>query len=159
MIFSTRHMISSFNMPKRHPVALAIALLSTAVLAQPAANTTSADVLDGKSAFETGGQATIGPRPYNSFLERLSSPVEKIKIDVAADNILADGVSTTDVKLQLLDSKGQALKGDIEVTIEVNGGARILIPGRLTSESGVDRSDVDRITPGVQAKAVNGNLT
>ena len=159
MIFSTRHMISSFNMPKRHPVALAIALLSTAVLAQPAASTTSADVLDGKGAFETGGQATIGPRPYNSFLERLSSPVEKIKIDVAADNILADGVSTTDVKLQLLDSKGQALKGDIEVTIEVNGGARILIPGRLTSESGVDRSDVDRITPGVQAKAVNGNLT
>lgn len=141
------------------PVALAIALLSGFAIAQPAANTTSADVPDAKSLFETGGQATIGTRPFNSFLERISSSVDKIKVIVAADNILADGISGTDVNVQLLDSKGQLLVGEQEVTIEVNGGARILLPGRLTSESGADRGDVDRITPGVQAKVKDGTLS
>ncbi len=141
---------------KNTPIAIAIALMQSLALAQPAANTTSADVADAKSLFETGGQANIGPRPFSSFLERLSSPVEKISIQVAADNILADGITGTDVKVQLLDAKGQTLKGEIEVTIEVNGGARILLPNRLTSESGADRGDVDRITPGVQAKAKDG---
>ena len=141
------------------PVALAIALLSGFAIAQPAANTTSADVPDAKSLFETGGQATIGTRPFNSFLERISSSVGKIKVIVAADNILADGISGTDVNVQLLDAKGQLLVGEQEVTIEVNGGARILLPGRLTSESGADRGDVDRITPGVQAKVKDGTLS
>ena len=144
---------------QRTPVALAITLLQGLALAQPAANTSSADVPEAKSLFETGGQAGIGPRPFNSFLERLSSPVEKIRIDVAADNLPADGVSGTEVKVQLLDAKGQVLKGEQEVTIEVNGGARILLPKRLTSESGVDRGDVDRITPGVQTKSVDGNVS
>jgi hypothetical protein len=141
------------------PVAFAVALMSGIVLAQPAVNTTSADVVEAKSLFETGGQASIGPRPFNSFLERISSPVEKIKVNVAADNILADGVSGTDVNVQLLDAKGLVLKGEQEVTIEVNGGARILLPNRLTSESGADRGDVDRITSGVQAKVKDGILS
>ena len=145
------------------PVALAIALLPLASWAQPAPATntaaTSADVLDAKSLFETGGQADIGPRPFNSFLARLSSPVEKIKLETARDNLPADGVSSNDILLQLLDSKGQAIKGEQLVTIEVNGGARILLPGRLTSESGADRGDIDRVTPGVQAKVVDGLLT
>ncbi len=144
---------------QRTPVAIAIALMYSLASAQPAQNTTSADVLESKSPFETGGQAGIGPRPFTSFFERLSSPVEKIKIAVAADNLPADGVSSTEVKVQLLDAKGQPLKGEQEITIEVNGGARIAIAGRLTTESGADRSDVDRITPGVQAKVVDGNLT
>lgn len=143
---------------RRTPVAVAVALVHGLVLAQPAANTTSADVPEAKSPFETGGQAGIGPRPFNSFLERLSSPVEKIKINVAADNLPADGVSGTEVQVQLLDIKGQALKGEQEITIEVNGGARILLPGKLTSESGADRGDIDRITPGVQAKSKDGVL-
>ncbi len=145
------------------PIALAIALLPLASWAQPAPATrvaaTSADVLDAKSLFETGGQADIGPRPFNSFLARLSSPVEVIKLQTAKDNLPADGVSSNDIRLQLLDSKGQAIKGEQLVTIEVNGGARILLPGRLTSESGADRGDIDRITPGVQAKVVDGLLT
>ncbi len=144
---------------KRTPVALAVVMMHTFALAQPAANTTSADVPEAKSLFETGGQAGIGPRPFTSFLERLSSPVDKIKVSASADNLPADGVSGTEVKVQLLDAKGQLLKGEQEITVEVNGGARILLPGRLTSESGADRGDVDRITPGVQAKVVDGNLT
>ncbi len=159
MMLCTSLLISQKILLKRTPIVVAIALMHGLVIAQPAANTTSADKTDAKSLFDTGGQAGIAPRPFNSFLERLSSPVEKIGIDVAADNILADGVTSTDVKIQLLDIKGQAIKGDVEVTIEVNGGARILLAGRLTSESGADRGDVDRITPGVQAKAKDGALS
>jgi hypothetical protein len=145
------------------PIALAIALLPLSAWAQPASATktaaSSADVPEAKSMFETGGQADIGPRPFNSFLARLASPVEKIKLDSAKDNLPADGVGSNDIRLQLLDSKGQVLKGEQLVTIEVNGGARILLPGRLTSESGADRGDIDRITPGVQAKVIDGLLT
>jgi hypothetical protein len=143
---------------KHTPISFAIALTYGFAIAQPAANTTSADVLESKSLFETGGQPGIGPRPFSSFLERLSSPVDKITVDVASNNILADGVSGTDVKVQLFDVKGQALAVDAEVTIEVSGGARVLLPARLTSESGVDRGDIDRITPGVQAVVKNGVL-
>ncbi len=145
------------------PVALAIAMLPAIAWAQPAPATntaaTSADVLDAKSLFETGGQADIGPRPFNSFLSRLASPVDKIKLESPADNLPADGVGNTDIRLQLLGSNGQPLQGEQLVTIEVNGGARILLPGRLTSESGADRGDVDRITPGIQAKVANGILS
>ena len=150
------------------PVALAIAMLPALAWAQPlpannapATNTaaTSADVLDGKSLFETGGQADIGSRPFNSFLARLASPVDKIQLETPADNLPADGVSTTEIRLQLLGGNGQPVQGEQLVTIEVNGGARIVLPGRLTSESGADRGDIDRVTPGVQAKVVNGLLT
>ncbi len=145
------------------PIALAIALLPFSAWAQPAPTTrtaaTSADVPDAKSLFETGGQADIGPRPFNSFLARFASPVEKINLATSADNLPADGVSSADIRLQLLDGKGQAIKGEQFVTIEVNGGARILLPGRLTSESGADRGDIDRITPGVQAKVIDGVLS
>jgi hypothetical protein len=145
------------------PIALAIAVMPTLVWAQaaPAMNSaaTSADVLDAKSLFETGGQADIGSRPFNSFLSRLASPVDQIKLQSTADNLPADGVNSTEIKLQLLGSNGQPVQAEQSVTIEVNGGARILLPGRLTSESGADRGDVDRISPGVQAKVVNGILT
>jgi hypothetical protein len=145
------------------PIALAIALLSMSAWAQPAPATTtaatSADVPDAKSLFETGGQADIGSRPFNSFLSRLASPVEKIQLAAAADNLPADGVGSTDIRLQLLDNKGQPVKGEQLITIEVNGGARILLPGRLTSESGADRGDIDRVTPGVQAKVMDGILS
>jgi hypothetical protein len=143
----------------RTPIALAIVLLPGLLWAQPAPNTTSADVPEAKSLFETGGQPGIGPRPYTSFLERLSSPVEKINIKIAADNLLADGVTGTDILVNLLDAKGQPLQDDVDVTIEVNGGARILLPGRLTSEAGPDRGDIDRIQPGTQAKVKAGALT
>ena len=143
---------------RRTPVAIAIAVLQGVVLAQPAANTTSADASDAKSLFEAGGQAGIAPRPFTSFLDRLSSPVEKITINVAGDNLPADGVQGTDVSIRLVDAKGLPVQPDVDVTIEVDGGARILLPGRLTSESGADRGDIDRIQPGVQAIAKAGAL-
>ena len=143
---------------RRTPVALAVLLIQGFALAQPALNTTSADVPEAKSLFETGGQQGIGPRPFTSFLERLSSPVEKIAVKVEGENLPADGVSATNVQLQLLGKDGQRMTADADVTIEVDGGARVLLPGRMTSESGADRGDIDRITPGVQQTVKNGVL-
>ncbi len=143
---------------RRTPVALAILLIQGFALAQPALNTTSADVPEAKSLFETGGQQGIGPRPFASFLERLSSPVEKIAIKVEGENLPADGVSATNVQLQLFGKDGQRLTADADVTIEIDGGARVLLPARMTSESGADRGDIDRITPGVQQTVKNGVL-
>lgn len=144
----------------RHtPVALAVVLLQTVAWAQPAANTTSADLPEAKSLFETGGQQGIGPRPFSSFFERLASPVNKIELKVSGENLPADGITAAEVQLRLLDEKGRNISGDIEVTIEVDGGARILLPGRLTSESGADRGDVDRIAPGIQHLVKNGALS
>ena len=142
----------------RTPVALAIVLMHGLVLAQPALNTTSADLPEAKSLFETGGQQGIGPRPFSSFLDRLSSPVDKIALQVEGDNLPADGVTATSVQLRLLGKDGQPVAADVEVTVEVDGGARILMPGRLTSESGADRVDIDRITPGIQQTVKNGSL-
>ena len=92
---------------RKTPVAFAIALLHSLALAQPANNTTSADLPEAKSLFETGGQQGIGPRPFSSFLERLASPVNKIEVKVIGENLAADGITATQVELRLLDSKGQ----------------------------------------------------
>lgn len=140
------------------PVALAATLLATAALAQPAQTTTSADGVEPTSTWVAGGQRTVGPRPFTSFLERLSTPVEQITIDVAGDNLPADGVGFTDVRVSLLDASGQPLAGDVEVTLEVGGGARVVLPGRNTPESAADRGDIDRITPGVQTTVSGGVL-
>ena len=143
---------------RRTPIAVAVILMHGLALAQPAANTTSADVPEAKTLFETAGQQGIGPRPFTSFLDRLSSPVSKIGLKVDGENLPADGVSATDVQLRLFDKDGQRITVDVDVTIEVDGGARVLMPGRLTSESGADRGDIDRITPGIQQTVKNGEL-
>lgn len=143
---------------QKTPVAIAATLLSTAALAQVAAQTTSADVPDADSVFETAGQAGIGPRPFTSFLQRLSSPVESIDVKVAGDNLPADGVGGTDVVVTLKDRDGRTVVGELDVTLEVDGGARILLPGRKTSESAADKGDIDRIAPGIQTLVAGGVL-
>ena len=140
----------------RTPVAMAIVLMHGLALAQPALNTTSADLPEARSLFETGGQQGIGPRPFSSFLDRLSSPVDKIGLQVDGENLPADGVTATNVQVRLLGKDGQPIASDVEITVEVDGGARVLMPGRLTSESGADRGDIDRITPGTQQTVKNG---
>lgn len=143
---------------RRTPVAVAVVLMHGLALSQPALNTTSADVPEARTLFETGGQQGMGPRPFSSFLERVSSPVDKISLKIDGENMPADGVTATEVQLRLFDKDGLRIAADVEVTIEVDGGARILLPGRLTSESGADRGDIDRVTPGIQQIVRNGAL-
>ena len=143
---------------RRTPIGVAVMLMHGFVLAQPALNTTSADLPESKTLFETGGQQGIGPRPFSSFLDRLTSPVSKISLKVDGENLPADGIAATDVQLRLLDKDGQRITADTDVTIEVDGGARVLLPGRLTSESGADRGDIDRVTPGIQYTVKKGAL-
>lgn len=146
-------------MARRAPVAVAaLALLHGLAIAQPALNTTSADTPGGRHLFETSGQESIGPRPFTSFLQRLASPVEKISIRVAGDNLQADGLTPTDVQVQLLDREGRRVQGEIDITIEVDSGARVLLPGRGSSESGADRADINRIQPGIQYVVKDGAL-
>lgn len=141
---------------QKTPVAIAATLLTTAALAQVADHTTSADAPEANSSFETSGQSGIGPRPFTSFLRRLASPVESIDVKVAGDNLPADGVGSTEVVITLKDKSGQLVAGDVDVTVEVDGGARILLPGRTTPELAADRGDVDRIAPGIQTLSANG---
>ena len=148
-------------MARRAPVAAAaMALLHGIAAAQqpPAPNTTSADVPEARSLFQTGGQGALGRVRSPSFLDRLSSPVDKIAVKVAGDNLAADGISGTDVQVRLLDRDGQRVRADVDVTIEVDGGARILLPGRATSETGANRGDIDRIQPGIQYTVKDGVL-
>jgi hypothetical protein len=68
----------------------------------------------------------------------------------------ADGQSVISFKVQALRKDGSLMQSSAGViTIEVDG-ARVRIPGRLTSEAGADAADIDRITPGVQIRLVNG---
>ena len=143
---------------QKTPVAIAATLLTTAALAQVADHTTSADAPEASSAFDTSGQASIGTRPFTSFLQRLASPVESIDVKVAGDNLPADGVGGTEVLVTLKDKNGRAVTGEVDVTVEVDGGARILLPGRRTPESAADRGDIDRIAPGIQSIAANSVL-
>ena len=143
---------------RRTPIAIAVILIHGFALAQPASNTTSADIPEAKTLLEAGAQQGIGPRPFTSFLDRLSSPVSKIELKINGENLPADGVSATDVQLRLFDKDSLRITADVDVTIEVDGGARVLMPNRLTTESGADRGDIDRITPGIQQTVKNGVL-
>ena len=93
---------------QKTPVAIAATLLTTAALAQVADHTTSADAPEASSAFDTSGQASIGTRPFTSFLQRLASPVESIDVKVAGDNLPADGVGGTDVLVTLKGGQSHA---------------------------------------------------
>ena len=140
------------------PVVLAIGMLPLGLNAQVADGTTSADVVGRASAFDTGGQATVGPRPFTSFMERISSPVAKIAVKIPGDNLPADGVSETEVFVDLQGAGGLALKEDVDLTIEVDGGARIVLPGAVESEGKGRTGDIDKVQPGYQATAKSGQL-
>lgn len=125
-------------------------------LSPVAPNTTSADAPVNAGVFETDGQPGIGPRPFTSFVQRIASPVDRIEIEGARDNQPADGLSAQTVRVRLLDGNRMPLSGRREVTLEVDGGARIQLPGRRTDETGPGRGDADRLSPGVQVETTNG---
>lgn len=136
------------------PLAAAMALIQGMAWGQGATSAESPFRSDASAA----GQPGIAPRSFTSFVERLSSPVDKILVDVADNNLPADGLGTTEVRVQLQDAKGQAVKQEVQVTIEVNADARVVLPGQTHSQSAADRGDVDRIEPGTQTWVRGGEL-
>ena len=140
------------------PIALLVTFVLPPAVAQVSQSHSSAVQSDGTPLFLAEGQAGIAPKPFTSFLERLASPASKILIRVAGDNLPADGVSGTDVVVELLDAKGVVLTQDVELTIEVDGGARVIHSAPAMSDSGAGMRDIDRIQPGIQALAKQGKL-
>lgn len=140
------------------PLVLAMGLMPLVLHAQVAGSTTSADVLGGTSAFDLGGQSTIGPRPFTSFMDRISSPVSRVSVTLPSDNLPADGVSETEVLVRIEGAGGSAIRDDVELTIEVDGGARIVLPGFAESQGKGRTGDIDKVQPGYQVTAKNGEL-
>jgi hypothetical protein len=110
-------------------------------------------------AFEPPVPPGAGLTAANSNLPlpRTSSmaQVRTIEVSLPRNNIPADGQTSTPVTIRLLDGDGQPLKGLALASVEFSGG-RVRVPGRLTDESGPDRGDVDRVTPGVQIEVADG---
>lgn len=145
------------QMARLSPLAAALTCLSWPVLAQVAGHAPRSEAMNAGSAVAQDGQVNIGPRPFTSFLERLSSPVAGIVLRrVGADDLRADGLSATRIELELRDDKGDLLAGNHEVTIEVDGGARVRLPGTAPSLGGGVSGDIDRIQPGVQMTVRDG---
>ncbi len=111
-----------------------------------------------RSSLPSKGGATSAPPSYLSLRDRVRSPVNELRLSASSKSLPADGQSAIEVDVDLLGANGQRLTQDITVTLEVTGGARILVPRRLTSESQADASDVDRIVPATQLRTSTGKL-
>ena len=85
----------------------------------------------------------------------VNANVAKLTVEVEKDDLPADGQSTNEITIRLFDKTGAPLKGDALITVEHSAG-RILIPGARTDELSPGRLDVDKTTPGIQVKVVNG---
>jgi hypothetical protein len=127
------------------------ALLLSAALLWPA--------LAGAQAFEPPVRPGEGLTAANSNLPlpraSSSNQARTIELSLPRNNIPADGQTSTPVTIRLLDAEGKPLQGLAVATVEFSGG-RVRVPGRLTDETGPDRGDVDRVTPGVQVEVNDG---
>ena len=88
----------------------------------------------------------------------VNANVARLTVEVEKDDLPADGQTTNDITIRLFDKAGAPLKGEALITVEHSAG-RILIPGAQTDELGPGRRDVDKVTPGMQIKVVNGVAT
>jgi hypothetical protein len=86
-----------------------------------------------------------------------SAAVADVMVQLARSVFVADGVTRVPVRVELRDARGQRLSGRVPVTIE--SGARVLLDGAATDETGPGALDADRVTPGVQFEAVDGRAT
>ena len=87
-----------------------------------------------------------------------NSAVSKIAVDVMRTGAAADGHSPSHVVVHVVGADGKPLLGVSYVTLEVSGMARIQLPGADTDDLGAKAGDLDRATPGTQAKVVDGVL-
>jgi hypothetical protein len=116
-------------------------------------------VFVGAQVYEPVVPAGAGLTPANSNLP-LPRAVEGvvtrlIELSVPRNDIPADGQTSTAITVRLIDADGKPVSGLTVATVEFSGG-RVRVPGRLTDESGPDRGDLDRVTPGVQIELTDG---
>ncbi len=137
------------------PVATACAIvcstLSSAVWAQTAYQSLQPNPL---SAQQTTAPSVL--RDSVSGIDYgVNAQIARVVVEVEKDGLPADGQSTNQVTVRLFDKNGAPLQGEALITIEHSAG-RVLIPGAKTDELGPGRLDVDKVTPGVQLKVING---
>lgn len=152
---------STFPTLRFSPITTACALVCGALAGFVQAQTTSSafrPVVPGviNSTQTTPSSAlrgAIGGVDYS-----VNAKVGKLTVEVEKDDLPADGQSTNEITIRLFDKAGAPLQGEALITVEHSAG-RILIPGASTDELGPGRRDVDKVTPGVQVKVVNGVAT
>jgi hypothetical protein len=88
----------------------------------------------------------------------VNADVARLTVEVEKDDLPADGQSTNGITIRLFDKSGAPLKGEALITVEHSAG-RILISGASTDELGPGRRDIDKVTPGVQLKVIDGVAT
>lgn len=81
--------------------------------------------------------------------------VDNVVVEVAGNDLPADGQTPVTVRVQLLGADGRPLAGERFATVEHSGG-RVLLPGASTDEMGPGGLDADRATAGVQLPVRDG---
>jgi len=85
----------------------------------------------------------------------VNADIDRLVVEVAANNRPADGQSATPITVSALAADGTPIKGKRFATVEVSGG-RIRVPGAGTDALGPGRLDLDRATAGTQVVLVDG---
>lgn len=84
-----------------------------------------------------------------------NAAVARVVVEVDRDAVPADGQSTVQLTVRLLDAQGRPLSGAAFVTVEHSGG-RLKLDGARTDEFGPRALDADRAVPGVQIPVKDG---
>jgi len=130
---------------------IALALLASPVLAAEGQRFTPV-LGEGRPLFPQSPATTDAPPALDIAGNR---DVDNVVVEVAADDLPADGQTATRVRVRLLGVDGQPLRGERFATIEHSAG-RVLLEGASTDESGPGRRDADRATAGIQLKVIDG---
>ncbi|NRT55202.1 hypothetical protein [Sphaerotilus uruguayifluvii] len=85
-----------------------------------------------------------------------NAEVGRLSVEVRGAGAPADGVTPVQVTVQVFDRDGLPMRRPVLVTIELKGGARLLLPGASTEEGGAGRRDADRAVPGTQLRVNDG---
>jgi hypothetical protein len=109
-------------------------------------------------AMVSGTSAPIAVATIGEIDLSKNALVARVAVEVEKDGLPADGVGNNSITVKLFDAKDKPILVPIIITIETSAG-RILLPGAKTDEMGPGRVDLDRATPGMQLKIVNGSGT
>ncbi len=137
----------------RHALAFGIALALVGGATAATAPQRFTPVLGEGAALYPQSPASTGTPPR--AIDAAQGDIDNLVVEVAGNDLPADGQTATTVRVRLLGADGQPLRGERFATIEHSGG-RVLLAGASTDEGGPGRRDADRATPGVQLKVVDG---